>query len=87
MTEKIININEEELSAFTLFHFAHSLRPFILVRFGLHEDYLNQSWLFIDLNYDEALRLEDLETEGLEFYTREDDENFLGVAIFGEITY
>ena len=65
-----------------VFHFKNSLRPFILVNNNeTVED------LFIDINQMYVYTLDELESEGLEFYTKEDDKDFLGVEIDGKIKW
>lgn len=79
--EQIIDINRTDISSMTMFHFQHSLRPFILTRCPDGE------FCFVDLSIGESFRWSDLEFYDLYFYTKEDDPDFCGVAIIGEITY
>ena len=59
-----------------VFHFPHSLRPFVLI------DYNATDELFLDIDKMIAYSYEDLVTwEGLDFYTKEDDPTFLGVDV------
>jgi hypothetical protein len=57
------------------FHFQNSLRTFIQVSYP-NDEY---GCLFIDVDNHEAYSWEELEREGLLFYEKEDDENFMGV--------
>lgn len=71
--------NRYEVKKGEVFHFQHSLRPFINI------DSTKETDLFLDINEMVAYCLDDLECEGLNFYTKEEDENFKGVEIDGTI--
>ena len=73
MKEKIVNIyfNEPALPSTTMFHFMHSLRPFIMAegpRVG--------EFVLIDINGGCAYTLDEI---------LDDDDEFYGVAVIGEI--
>ena len=76
--------NRENLNG-KIFHFKNSLRPFIDVSNKItHCDFY-----FLDLNEKIFYSFDELEDEGLEFYTKDDDPDFKGVdvcGIFAEIT-
>lgn len=63
-----------------VFHFMHSLRPFIFAESGT-------DFIFIDINEGLAYTFDELEREGLYFYKFEDDEDYLGVVVDGQITW
>ena len=71
--------NRNEILGATIFHFKNSSRPFICA------DYNNNMYgcMFVDLSSMVAYSFEELEDECLAFYTKEDDENFLGVEVVG----
>ena len=71
--------NRYEVKKGEVFHFQHSLRPFINI------DSTKETDLFLDINEMVAYCLDDLECEGLNFYTKEEDENFKGVEVAGTI--
>jgi hypothetical protein len=79
MERMIKDWNRYEVKKGEVFHFQHSLRPFINI------DSTKETDLFLDINEMVAYCLDDLECEGLEFYTKEEDENFKGVEIDGTI--
>ena len=64
-----------------VFHFKNSLRPFVTV--DTNSGIIGE--LFIDINEGVAYNLDELEYEGLEFYSKEEDEDFKGVEIDGTI--
>lgn len=73
--------NREDLQG-QIFHFKNSLRPFTAVN--------NCAWdnLFLDLNEGIVYSFyELLEVEGLRFYEKEDDEDFMGVKIAGHVEW
>lgn len=73
--------NREDLQG-QVFHFQNSLRPFTVVK--------NCAWdnFFLDLNEGIFYSLyELLEAEGLRFYEKENDEDFMGVKIAGHIEW
>lgn len=79
LNEKIITVKTNYFPP-VMFHFNHSLRPFILTEDGLG----NQ--LFIDLDNFRAMTWDEVEWEML-FYDNPDnpdEENFCGVAVIGE---
>lgn len=71
--------NRENLEG-QVFHFKASLRPFIEVRtindFG-----------FLDLNDFGVYELDELKSEGLFFFGKEDDEDFQGVDVVGRLEW
>jgi len=75
----ILDWNRHEIDAGDVFHFNHSLRPFILIF-----DYSSSEEKFLDIENYEAYSFEELEYQELYFY--EDvyegvtDEDFKGVA-------
>lgn len=89
MKEKIINVcyDEPALSSTTMFHFMYSLRPFIMVEGPKANDGL----LFIDITEGYSYRWDDLALYDLYFYGADgkarddDDDEFYGVAVIGEI--
>ena len=73
--------NRENLQG-QVFHFQNSLRPFIAVK--------SCEWInfFLDLNEGIFYSLyELLEVEGLRFYEKEDDEDFMGVNVVGRLKW
>ncbi len=89
MDEKIINVysNKPVLSSTIMFHFMYSLRPFIMVEGPKASDGL----LFIDITEGYSYRWDDLALYDLHFYGADgkarddDDDEFYGVAVIGEI--
>ena len=79
--EKIIDIHRTDIPSTTVFHFQHSLRPFILINDP------HNNWCFVDLSIGESYLWGELQYYDLYFYTKDDDSDFCGVAIIGEITY
>ena len=79
--EKFINLNRETIPTMTMFHFQYSLRPFICAR-GMDDDLY-----FIDLTEGVVYNWDELGYNDLYFYTKEDDEDFYGVAVIGDINY
>ncbi len=71
--------NRSEVFGPTVFHFKNSLRPFVFVQMDNFED------IFIDINEWVAYTFDDLEFEGLNFYTKEDDDVFKGVEVAGTL--
>ena len=73
--------NREDLQG-QVFHFKNSLRPFTAIKDGAWDNY------FLDLNEGIFYTLyELLEAEGLRFYEKEDDEDFMGVKVAGRIEW
>lgn len=71
----IKDYNRGEVNKREVFHFEHSLRPFVIVE-DSGED------LFLDINTWEIFDFETLENnEGLYFYEKENDEDFKGVEV------
>ena len=62
-----------------VFHFKNSLRPFVNV------DNTSGDFCFLDLNEMKVYTFDDLDYEGLYFYTIEEDDDFMGVEIAGNI--
>lgn len=75
--------NRNELNKNEVFHFQHSLRPFIAIK-SYEED-----CLFLDINEGKCYTLDELEFEGLEFYKDETEEDldFMGVEIDGKLDW
>jgi hypothetical protein len=65
-----------------VFHFKNSLRPFISV-YDENED----ETLFIDLHNFIGYHFDDLEYNELNFYTKNDDEDFKGVDVVETLNY
>jgi hypothetical protein len=77
----IIDWNRETLKRGQVFHFANSLRPFV-------EIYnTNNNTLFLDVDKMIAYDFDELEYEGLDFYRKEDDDDFLGVDTDGHLEW
>lgn len=89
MDEKIVNIyfDEPALPSTTMFHFMYSLRPFIMAEGPRASDGV----IFIDLTNGWAYTWDDLALSDLYFYGADgkerddDDDEFYGVAVIGEI--
>ena len=73
--------NHESIKPNEVFHFQHSLRPFISLT------NVEGNWLFVDINEGISYSFDDLEYECLEFYTKEDDEDFMGVKMSGKLVW
>lgn len=71
--------NRENLKG-QVFHFKASLRPFIEVS-------LVNDFGFLDLNDFNIYELDDLKSEGLFFFKKEDDEDFKGVDVVGRLEW
>ena len=75
----IVDWNKKDLRG-QVFHFKASLRPFIEVRtindFG-----------FLDLNDFALYELDELKSEGLFFFEKENDEDFRGVDVVGRLEW
>ena len=71
--------NRNQVLGNTVFHFKNSLRPFINV------DSSSGDYCFLDLSELVVYTFEELEYEGLQFYTREEDDDFMGVEVAGTI--
>lgn len=80
--EKIVDINRNDIPVKTVFHFANNSDPFILSS-------LDNTFIFVNLKDGVSCEWDEVSRSyyGLEFYTKEDDDDFQGVAIIGEITY
>lgn len=74
----IKNWNKENLTG-QVFHFKNSLRPFTEIKDCAWDNY------FLDLREGIFYMLEELENEGLFFYTDDNDEDFKGVDVIGSI--
>ncbi len=61
-----------------VFHFKNSLRPFVVVDFSIGDP------LFIDIKEGVAYSFDEVYEE-LEFYSKEEDEDFMGVEVDGTI--
>ena len=71
--------NRENLKG-QVFHFKASLRPFIEVS-------MVNDFGFLDLNDFNIYELDDLKSEGLFFFKKEDDEDFKGVDVVGHLKW
>ena len=71
-----------ELKDNMVFHFKNSLRPFIVIF-----DNETDRDKFLDLSEMFAYSIDELNFEGLAFYTREDDPDFMGVEVDGFIDW
>ena len=76
----IIDWNRNTLERGTVFHFKNSLRPFTDVD-------KDGDFCFLDINEMKVYSLDDLEYEGLDFYTDEVDDDFKGIEIDGRIEW
>lgn len=77
----IADWNRREVEKGQVVHFRNSLRPFISVEDGAGEH------LFLDIDKMKLYSLEELESDGLYFYTLEEDDDFCGVQIDGKIQW
>lgn len=76
------NRKEETMMLGEIFHFKNSLRPFAEVANAKGDD------LFLDIDEMKVYTLDEIqEVEGLEFYRKDDDEDFLGVEMNGIIKW
>lgn len=75
--------NKGENKKGEVFHFKNSLRPFIEIVLPQN----NYTGVFVDINTFEGYQFDDLEYEGLEFYSKEDDKDFMGVQVDGRIEW
>lgn len=80
--KKIVNWNCGEVGKHEVFHFKNSLRPFIEIN-----NVYNEEGHFLDIDKEECYSLDDLMYEGLEFYTDDSDDNFMGVEIDGKVKW
>lgn len=71
--------NRNQVLGNMVFHFKNSLRPFINV------DNSSGDYCFLDLSELVVYTFEELEYEGLQFYTKEEDDDFMGVEVAGTI--
>lgn len=70
--------NRSQVLGQAVFHFKNSLRPFVSITVS-NED------IFLDIDSMEGYTLDELEYEGLEFYEKDDDEDFKGVDVDGTL--
>lgn len=77
----IIDWNRQTLKPGQVFHFKNSLRPFISV------DNTSGDFCFLDFNEMKIYTFDELEYEGLYFYTDETDDDFMGVELDGKIKW
>lgn len=70
--------NKENLTG-QVFHFKNSLRPFTEIRNGSND------FFFLNLRESIFYTLDELENEGLFFYTDDNDDDFCGVDVVGSI--
>ena len=79
---QIIDINRTHIPCTTVFRFSNNSHPFIFV-----DD--NCNGLFVDLSNGQCYGWEEniLDDYNLHFYTKENDDDFQGVLVLGEITY
>lgn len=75
--------NRREVKKGEVFHFQRSLEPFIFI----YIDEEAENWLFINTNTWEAYTLMDLDFCGYSFYTKENDEEFMGVDVDGHVEW
>ena len=80
MATNIKDWNRSEVLGDSVFHFKNSLEPFIMVY--LEED--NKD-IFVNIHTLLAYPFEYIESYGYHFYTKEDDEDFLGVDVVGSL--
>lgn len=80
MTTNIKDWNRSEVLDDSIFHFKHSSEPFIVV---FSEEKCED--IFVNLRRLTAYPFEYLESYGYEFYTKEDDVDFLGVEEVGNL--
>ena len=68
--------NRENLTG-QVFHFKNSLRPFIEIK--------NYAWdsHFLDLGEGIFYTIDELDSQGLFFYSNDNDEDFMGVDVVG----
>lgn len=71
--------NRENLQG-QVFHFKASLRPFTTI---VTED----NFYFLNLENYNAYNLYELDSEGLQFYRKENDEDFMGVDVMGRLEW
>ena len=77
----IVNWNDQTLKPGQVFHFKNSLRPFISVGNA------NGDYCFLDFDEMTTYTLDELESEGLYFYTDETDDDFMGVELDGRVRW
>lgn len=77
----IIDWNRETLMRGQAFHFKNSLRPFVEVCTT------GDNTLFLDVDKMIVYDFDELEYEGLQFYRKEEDDDFLGVEIDGYVAW
>ena len=77
----IVDWNRKAVKSGQVFHFKNSLRPFVEVKDTSDDFY------FLDCNEMKIYTFDELEYEGLDFYTDETDDDFKGVEIDGEIKW
>lgn len=78
----IKDLNRYKVNKGEIFHFQHSLRPFISI------DDTGEDTYFLDINECRFYtRYETEEIEGLSFYTDEDDDDFMGVDVIGKLEW
>lgn len=70
--------NRSQVLGQAVFHFKNSLRPFVCITVS-NED------IFLDIDSMEGYTIDELEYEGLEFYEKDDDEDFKGVDVDGTL--
>ena len=77
----IKDLNRNEVKAGEVFHFQNSLEPFVYV------DYPDCDFemMFFNINSNRLYSFVDLDILGLKFYSKDDDEDFLGVEVDGKI--
>lgn len=80
--KRIADWNMGEVGSKEIFHFKNSLRPFISVA-----DVYGDEGFFLDIDKGECYSFDDLEYEGLEFYTDDNNDDFMGVEVVGKIRW
>ncbi len=79
----IKDLNRNEVKAGEVFHFQHSLEPFIYVDYPDCEC----ETMFVNINSNQLYSFVDLDILGLEFYRKDDDDDFFGVEFDGKIEW
>ncbi len=79
MKNQIIDINRTDVPPMVAFHFKNSLKPFILVKNEVEDS------IFVNLTENTCFEWENLPFYDLEFYTKENDEDFCGVELFSKL--
>lgn len=78
------NWNIGEVKEGEVFHFKNSLEPFIWFT-GFIDGY--EGDCFLNINTFELYGLSDLNIDGYSFYSKDNDEDYLGVEVDGKIKW